>query len=179
MKIALLVIDVQQGIFAGREALPDWPQRFKRIQALIQRARGAEVPVIYVQHDGGAGHRLEPGSPGWSLDARLDVRPADPVIRKTAPDSFFETALQAALQAHNIDALAICGCWTNYCVDTTCRRAVSLGYKVQLAGDAHACCDSSALTGQQIIAHHNDILDGLSAGRASLAVKPAAEIVFS
>jgi nicotinamidase-related amidase len=35
---------------------------------------------------------------------------------------------------------------TQYCVDTTVRRAVSLGYEVTLVGDGHMTADSDALT---------------------------------
>jgi nicotinamidase-related amidase len=178
-KTALLVIDVQQGIFTGHEAVADWPQRFDRIAALVARARAASHLIAYVQHIGGRGHQLAPDAPGWPLDKRLDVREQDLVIHKTASDSFFGTALHASLQAHGITGVVICGCWTNYCIDTTCRRAISLGYNVQLASDAHACGASGLLSAAQIIAHHNDILDGFAAGSAQLVVRPAADIQFA
>lgn len=44
------------------------------------------------------------------------------------------------------------------CVDTTCRRAFSLGYDVVLAKDAHSTMNSERLTASQIIEHHNDVL---------------------
>jgi len=44
---------------------------------------------------------------------------------------------------------------TQYCVGTSVRRAVSLGYDVTLAEDGHLTADSESLTFDQIIAHHN------------------------
>jgi hypothetical protein len=49
-------------------------------------------------------------------------------------------------------------------VDTTCRRATSLGYDVTLVGDAHLTKDSEVLTAAEIIAHHNFVLDDFGAG---------------
>jgi nicotinamidase-related amidase len=54
----------------------------------------------------------------------------------------------------------ITGVQTEYCVDTTCRRAYSLGYHVVLIRDAHSTYDTNTLTASQIIAHHNNILGG-------------------
>jgi nicotinamidase-related amidase len=178
-KTALLVIDVQQGVFTGHKPVADWPRRCDRIAALIARARATHHLIAYAQHIGGRGSRLAPDAPGWPLDKRLDVREQDLVIHKTASDSFFGTSLHASLQAHGITDVVVCGCWTNYCVDTTCRRAISLGYNVQLASDAHACGNSPTLSAEQIIAHHNHILDGFAAGSAQLVVRPAAEIQFA
>ncbi len=173
---ALVVIDVQKGIFAGTQPSPRWPQILERIGALAARAAAAGLPVIYVQHDGGEGHRLEAGSVGWQLDPVLARTVPSTVCRKTACDAFFETDLETELDRRAVERLVVAGCMSQYCVDTTCRRAVSLGYSVVLAGDAHATADSGALTADQIIAHHNDTLDGLKAGCAALQVLPAAAI---
>jgi nicotinamidase-related amidase len=67
---------------------------------------------------------------------------------------------------------------TEYCVDTTCRRATSLGYDVTLAGDAHLTRDNGVLTAANIIAHHNFVLDDFGAGDHVITVKPADQIIF-
>jgi len=67
---------------------------------------------------------------------------------------------------------------TEYCVDTTCRRATSLGYNVTLASDAHLTSDSEVLTAANIIAHHNFVLDGFGAGKQVIVVRPTDQIVF-
>jgi nicotinamidase-related amidase len=67
---------------------------------------------------------------------------------------------------------------TEYCVDTTCRRATSLGYDVMLARDAHLTRDNGVLTAANIIAHHNFVLDDLGAGNHVITVKPADQIIF-
>jgi len=67
---------------------------------------------------------------------------------------------------------------TEYCVDTTSRRATSLGYDVTLASDAHLTRDNQVLTAANIIAHHNFVLGGFGAGGHLVRVKATDEIVF-
>jgi nicotinamidase-related amidase len=179
MTTALLVIDVQEAIFHGSPAPVDWSQRLENINRLIASARKAQAPVIFIRHHGGEGHRLHPSLPGFALHHILALEATDLVIGKTECDSFFETGLDAALKAQRINSLIVCGCWTNYCADTTCRRAVSMGYAVQLASDAHACGGSKVLSAEQIIAHHNDTLHGLSAGAAEVSVRLAADVQWA
>jgi len=181
-KAALLVIDVQRGILddssLARKKKIDraFGETVARIAALIARARTASVPVIYIQHDGGRGHRLEPGTPGWLLRPEIAPQPREPVIHKRACDAFFETTLAAELTAGGIERIVICGCMTEYCIDTTVRRAVSLGYDVVLAADGHTTADTGALRFEQIIAHHNALLDGFDAGGHEVRVCRSSEI---
>jgi nicotinamidase-related amidase len=67
---------------------------------------------------------------------------------------------------------------TEYCVDTTCRRAPTLGYDVTLVSDGHLTADSGQLKAAQIIAHHNALLDGFSAGGHAITVKAADDVAF-
>jgi nicotinamidase-related amidase len=181
-KIALLVIDVQRGILEipnlarKKEIDQALDETVGRIAGLIARARTARVPVIYIQHDGSPGHPLEPGTSGWPLRPEISPQPGDLVIHKRACDAFFETTLDAALAAAGIQQLVICGCMTQYCVDTTARRAVSLGYDVVLAADGHMTADTGTLRFEQVIAHHNALLDGFDAGEHEVRVCPSAEI---
>jgi nicotinamidase-related amidase len=47
---------------------------------------------------------------------------------------------------------------TEFCIDTTCRRAYSLGYEIILVEDAHSTWNNNVLQAPQIIAHHNLVL---------------------
>ena len=149
-----------------------------QINNLLAKARASKLPIIYVQHDGGAGHPLEVGCDGWQIHPAIKPQQDDLIVNKRASDSFFETTLDHELQARGINHLIITGCMTEYCVDTTSRRAVSVGYDVTLASDAHTTVDNNLLTAEQIIAHHNALLDGFDAGTHAITVKPAEEVVF-
>lgn len=54
----LVIIDVQQGMFAFRRPLYHGEEVLERIAGLLERARDARVPIFPVQHDGGPGHIL-------------------------------------------------------------------------------------------------------------------------
>ena len=123
---ALVVIDVQAGMFDGKHA-PDFDDVLQRIAALLGAARASGTPVIYVQHSGAEGHRLHPSRPGWAIHPAITPQAGEPIVHKRASDSFFETTLQDELQRRRIDHLVVVGGMTEYCVDTSCRRAVSLG----------------------------------------------------
>jgi len=175
-RTALIVIDVQVGIIDGLRAYRG-AEVLNIIAALLSRARESATPVIYVQHDGEAGHPLEAGSLGWQIHPSVAPAYAEPVVRKKASDSFFETTLKQELDQRGIDHLIVTGCATQYCVDTACRRAVSLGYDVTLVSDAHTTVDNEIFTAEQIIAHHNSLLDGFDAGVHAVAVKPAEQVL--
>jgi nicotinamidase-related amidase len=82
----------------------------------------------------------------------------DRIIDKRTPDAFHDTALYNELKAARITTLVIAGTQTDFCIDTTCRRAFSLGFNTVLINDGHSTWDSKWLTAQQIIRHHNRIL---------------------
>ena len=148
------------------------------ITVLLRRARSSGVPVFFIQHDGPKGHPIEAETPAWAIHPSILPVSGEPVIRKKASDSFFETRLAEELDTGEISHLIIVGAMTEYCVDTTCRRAVTLGYDVTLVADAHLTRDTPVLTAAQIIAHHNLLLDGFEAGVHSIKVTAASAISF-
>ena len=59
------------------------------------------------------------------------------------------------MQDKGIDRVIISGMQTEYCVDTTTRRACSEGYKVTLVSDAHSTFNTEVLHAEDIVKHHN------------------------
>lgn len=180
---ALLVIDIQRGILgspspARKEAiLRAFDETVARVVKLMESAREASIPVIFVQHDGGVGDRLERNTEGWQLHPQISPKPGEVLIHKRACDAFFETPLSSELARYGAKELIVCGCMTQYCIDTTVRRAVSLGYDVVLASDGHMTTDTRALSFEQIIEHHNALLDGFDAGAHSVRVQPCSQLL--
>jgi nicotinamidase-related amidase len=174
----LVIIDVQNAILGSA----DTPRQMKNhaaldeVVALIGRARSRGISVLFVQHDGPSGHRLEAGTRGWEIRPEIAPFAGEPVIHKKACDSFFETTLAGELESRGIGKLIVAGCMTQFCVDTTVRRAVSLGYDVTLVSDGHMTADFGELTYGQIIAHHNALLDGFDAGSHAVRVVPHEQI---
>ncbi|MBK8323533.1 MAG: cysteine hydrolase [Betaproteobacteria bacterium] len=177
MKTALLVIDVQQLLCTGQWACHDIDAVVDRINALVARARAAGQPVIYIQHEEPESP-LAHGTPGWQLYARLEAKADDIRIRKTTPDSFLRTELDAKLKSLGADSVVICGLQSEYCVDSTARGALSRGYPVTLAADAHSTMDNGVLKAAEISAHHNATLAGMSSFGPRVTVTPAAQIAL-
>ncbi len=175
---ALVIIDVQEAFFSGPDAAYQATAVMERINRLRAQAQVAAVPVIYVQHDGDADSAVAPGSAGWQIHATVAPTEKDIVIRKRASDAFFETTLEHELQARGVGHVVLVGYKTQMCVDTTSRRATSLGYDVTLVSDAHTTTDGAALAAAQIIAHHNETLDDFGTDHHAIVLKDAAAIVF-
>jgi nicotinamidase-related amidase len=155
-----VVVDVQRGMFEGEgiEPVQNGDLLLERVERLVREARNAGVPVVFVQHDGDSGHPLEVGSQGWEIHPRVAPLDGEPVVRKRTPDAFHETTLREELESRGIARLVLAGIQTENCVDTTCRRAFSLGYDVVLAKDARGTWDTDLLSADRIVAHHNAVL---------------------
>lgn len=153
---ALLVIDVQNAMF--EEGVFNGEKLLQNIKHLLTKAQAANTPIFYVQHNEAHGELLEYGTKGWEIHPDISPQIKDVIIHKTTPDSFFNTSLDEELKNRGIEHLYITGIQTELCVDTTCRRAFSMGYKVTLVSDTHSTFDSAELTAQQIINHHNSTL---------------------
>ncbi|AOY96764.1 cysteine hydrolase [Cupriavidus sp. USMAA2-4] len=156
---ALLILDMQCGLFDGPEPPYEGERVLARINRLAARARAAGAPVLAARHTGPAGSPIAPGSPAWQLLPRLDVDAAhDIVFDKTRPSGFVGTGLEARLAQAGIGELVIVGMKTQYCVDANCRAAADLGLRPVLVADAHTCMDTPDLPAAAIIAHHNRTL---------------------
>lgn len=156
-KKALLVIDVQNAMFD--EGIANGETLLQNLKKLISKARATNTPVFYIQHNEVTGEPLENGTKGWEIHPDITpVEGIDTVIQKTRPDSFFQTNLETELEKKGIEHLILTGLQTEMCVDTTCRRAVSMEYQVTLVSDAHGTFHSQELTAEQIINHHNNTL---------------------
>jgi nicotinamidase-related amidase len=174
---ALVIIDTQVGLiepaFRGKEVLHN-------INILLASARANGTAVIYIQHDEPKGRDLEVNTPHWEIHPSIAPREGEPVVHKRASDSFYDTSFQKELEARGIKHLVVAGCQTEYCVDTTVRRATTMRYDVTLVKDAHTTddYDGAVLTAAQKIEYHNEILDGFRTNGNIIRVKPTDDIVF-
>ncbi|TFE27818.1 cysteine hydrolase family protein [Cohnella luojiensis] len=158
---ALLIVDVQKAMFSYDSRLFDEELVMDNIEMLLSKARASNVPVIFIQHTSHeAGDEFLEGSQTWDIHPRIQPFESEPVIQKFTCDSFHETTLDEELRNRNIRKLVIAGMQTEFCIDTTSRRAFSLGYEGTLVKDAHSTFDSKNLSAAQIVEHHNYILGG-------------------
>lgn len=153
MTSAVLVIDVQSGIFDSTPEPFEAQVVIDRINEVTGRARAKGIPVILIQHE--VSGYLDYDSERWQLQKKLISSGNDIRVRKTTGDAFLHSNLEQKLKTLNITNLIICGYASEFCVDNTTRRATGLGYNVQLVADAHTTHDKAHLSALKIREHHN------------------------
>ncbi|MFM0499718.1 cysteine hydrolase family protein [Paraburkholderia caffeinilytica] len=149
---ALIVIDLQNGVVANA---------YRRqevlcvVNALVERARSAHVPVVWVRH---ADEDLEAGSDAWQIVDELSPEPAEMIIEKHYRDAFDATDLEQALSTLGVGKLIVTGAQTDMCIRSTVHGALVRGYDVTLVSDAHTTEDMTqwgAPPPDSVIAHTN------------------------
>jgi len=177
MKCVLLIIDVQRGLFDDEPRPYEADAVVDRINLLADRARHAGTPVVFVQHETD-GDAMAFGSENWQLEERLILEDGDTILRKTTPDSFLRTELSSLLAQWGTELIVICGYASEFCVDTTCRRAAALGYPVIIAADAHTTHEKAHASAFQIRMHHNVTLENISSFGPVIRAIDSEQIVF-
>lgn len=173
--IALLVIDMQVGLFEGAPPRYDADGVIRRINEITNVVRAIGGIVIFIQHED-PGSLLE-GSEGWEILPVLERTDTDLLVRKQACDSFYETELSDLLEHHGVRKIIVTGCATDFCVDTTIRSAASRNYEVVVVADAHTTRDRSHLDAESIIIHHNWMWRNLILPRSEVKVLPETSVI--
>jgi nicotinamidase-related amidase len=172
---ALVVVDVQNAVVAdahARDAV------VAKVGALVERARQAGVPVVWVQH---ADEHLVRGSEDWQIVPELSPHEAEPLVHKGYGDSFEETSLEGVLAGLGVGRLLIAGAQTDACIRSTLHGALVRGYDTTLVSDAHTTQDQTewgAPPPDQVIAHTNLYWQYQSAPGRTAGTVLAAEVDF-
>ncbi|MEZ0359672.1 cysteine hydrolase family protein [Mycobacterium sp. SA01] len=172
---ALLVIDVQNGVV---EHAHDRDATVARIAGLVDRARGAGIPVVWIQHSDA---ELPEGSQEWQIVADLTPADTEPLIAKSYGDSFEGTTLEATLAELAAGHLVVVGAQTDQCVRSTIHGGFVRGYDVTLVADAHTTEDLSewgAPPPEQVIAHTNLYWSHQAAPGRTARITSAADILW-
>lgn len=172
---ALLVIDVQNGVVKGNH---DRDAVVARIGALVQKARTAGTPVVWVQH---TSDQLPHGSTAWEYVPELTLLATEPVVHKRFGDAFEDTNLEEVLAGAGAGHLVVAGAQSDACIRSTIHGAVVRGYDVTLVSDAHTTEDMTAWGApppEQVISHTNLYWQFSSAPGRTAGVKAAAEVTF-
>ena len=132
-----MVVDVQNAVVARAH---DRDRIVQNIAMLVDKARQAGVPVIWVQHHD---TELVKGSAEWQYVPELVMDDGEPVVHKSYNDAFEETTLEDELVSREIDSLVIVGAQTEWCIRSTLHGAIARGYNALLVSDAHTTNDMS------------------------------------
>jgi nicotinamidase-related amidase len=135
---ALLVVDVQVGVVADAA---DRDGVVANIATLVDKARTAGAPVIWVQH---TSDELPSGSPQWEyVPELLPIANGEAVVHKRWGDSFEDTDLEQVLASKSIGRIVVAGAQSDACIRSTLHGAVARGYDTLLISDAHTTEDLS------------------------------------
>lgn len=160
----LLVIDVQNGSFEAPPAawahlvMPGAEDRMRRIRPVIDVARQAGVPIIFVQEvhrpnmvdfgrelDGAEPVHCVEGGPFTRLAAEeLGLLATDYVIRKRRYSAFFGTELNLLLMEVRAETLILVGAFTDVCVHYTF---------IDGTADRHCLVVEDCVSGSSLEAH--------------------------
>ncbi|WP_395728912.1 cysteine hydrolase family protein [Nakamurella sp.] len=149
---ALLIIDVQNGVVDGSYRRDEVVATINR---LLDRARGADVPVVWIQH---SSDELRPDTPVWQYVPELVRAAGEPLVHKRYGDSFEDTTLEEVLAELGVGRLVVTGAQTDACVRSTLHGAFTRGYDATLVADAHTTEDLTAYGAPPpaaVIAHTN------------------------
>jgi len=145
---ALLVIDPQRdflspdgAVYCPSSSVGDTAEVVDNIQALVDVARGADVPIVWTKESHRADH-ADYGAEGLSVEAdhtiagtdgeqflrTLDVREddlpdAEYLVTKRRYNCFHNTDLRHLLSTYGVDTLLVAGVTTNVCVHYTAQGA--------------------------------------------------------
>ncbi len=161
MKTAVLIIDLQVGLFQEAGVPFDFHATVTKVNELIAYARRIESPVVFVQHEQPEGV-LKYGTAGWDIIPEVQKRADDIYIRKTSPNSFLKTELNNILTQYGVKKIIVCGYATEFCVDSTVRGGAALGYSILIASDAHTTQDKPHASAEFIRTQHNETLSGIT-----------------
>ncbi|MEQ4520661.1 cysteine hydrolase family protein [Pseudarthrobacter sp. B907] len=172
---ALMVIDVQNGVVEGahrRDAV------IANIAELVDKARDAAVPIVWVQHSDA---QLERGSEAWEYVPELARQEPEPLVHKSFGDSFEDTDLEEVLAGAGVGRLVVAGAQTDECIRSTIHGAFVRGYDVTLVADAHSTEDLSAWGApppELVIAHTNLYWENQAAPGRTAEVVKTSEVAF-
>lgn len=172
---ALVVIDLQNDVVA---------QAYRRdqvlgtVRALVDRARQARVPVVWVRH---GDDELTAGSHGWQIVPELAPEPGEAIVEKSYRDAFEGTDMEDVLSRLGVGRLVVTGAETDMCVRSTLHGALARGYDAILVGDAHTTIDRTQMgvpAPQGIIDHTNMYWRNQRAPGRSGGVVRSQDLVF-
>lgn len=135
--VALIVIDMQQGM--RFESLPprNNPGAEDCLAHLLNSWRSACQPVVLVRHVSRAPTSVfAPGQRGVEFQDRFMPLVHEHVVEKNVPDAFINTGLERWLHARGVRRVVIAGVSTNNSVEASARTAGNLGFDTTVVADA-------------------------------------------
>ena len=147
---ALLVVDVQREYMEPEPFVTcDGDDLIAKCHGLIESARAAGVPVVYVRHLDGT----PPADPAAAeICPEIAPRPDESVVEKRFASAFLRTDLEQVLRRLSARTLYVCGLATFGCLNATVMCALCKAYDVTVVRDAHGAQALGDISAAQVIA---------------------------
>lgn len=134
----LILVDYQNTYTRGVMALDGWEPALDAASRLLAQARAVGAKVIHVQHDGGEGSPYDIRAEIGQIHASVAPQAGEPVVVKTAPNSFHNTDLAQQVEAAGNEQLVIIGFMSHMCVTFTAEGAFLRGKRATVVANACA-----------------------------------------
>ena len=185
MSTGLVIIDPYNDFvsFPGKSwfltrQTPDFGRRVANMKRLLDGCRDGGVPIFYAphaRHRGDTYDEREFYNPsvyqadffrafragGWGGEFRTELAPHDDdhvATEHMTSSGFVGTNLESLLREQNVSHIAVCGCLSNTCVESSVRSAIDLGFEVTVLEDAIVAMSESdhraALASFRAVCHH-------------------------
>ena len=132
-RTAVLIMDFQIRIIKNTGSEPRGV--IQKAAQVLEGARQAGIPVIYVVHRGGA---FQESAPDVEVHPGVAPAPGERIVSKVKTSPFSNTAIDIMLREMGRDSLVLMGVATSGCVLSTVRWAADINYKITVVSDA---CD--------------------------------------
>lgn len=84
--------------------------------------------------------------------------------------------LQSKLKELNTTDLALTGCATDFCVESTVQSALAKDYEITVVSDGHTTGERPQLTAEKVIEHYNWVWQNMMPTKGKIEVKSLEEI---
>jgi nicotinamidase-related amidase len=138
---ALVMVDLQNTYREGVMKLVGVEPALIEARTLLERARGAGIPIFHIRHDAGAGSPYDVGAPIGQISDEVAPAGDEPVVTKNYPNTFIGTDLEARLRAAGVSNVILAGFMTHMCINSTARGAFNLGFHPTVVAAATATRD--------------------------------------
>lgn len=176
---ALVIIDAQLEYVSGKLPLDGIDAAILEAAKLLKLARSRGVPVFHVVHHGPAGAPLfDETTPQGAIVPLLTPAPGEVVLRKTLPNAFAGTDLDALIKSTSRREIIFAGFMTHMCISASVRAALDLNYRSTVVAAATATRELPDPLGGRIPASivHRTALAEL-ADRFAIVVKDTAALL--
>lgn len=163
---ALILIDCQNTYRTGVMQLTGVEEALVEAQALLKRARAANIPIFHIQHDGGLGSPYDLTTDIGQISKEVGPQDGEYIITKNFPNAFVQTELDQRLKSLNIENIVLAGFMTHMCVNSTAHGGFNLGYKPTVVASATATRPLEATQGKVVPAEQ--VQDGAIASTRDL-----------